>query len=463
MPNLSGVKTVKRKVLLICLILCLMLPGCQILGFDTEDTLRPPRATGDQADIQKVLEQEEGGDITLRYPQRGDYRSAIVMEDINADGQEEAIAFYRSNKTNDVTMNMMVIGKPGGIWQNLGKFVCPNGMESVDKVLFSDLDGDGTKEILVGWTGSVNASVNQLTGYQYQDGTMKELSISYTYSEVLAEDFDRDGCSEIFLASLKTASQDPVTNERVEIDANARIIKIDKKSEQLINISVVQLDPNVTRYASVIADEIAPGQMGVVIDGYQEKAMLTEVVYWDEGTKSLRSPLSFSEGGNPTVRPTTSWVSRDFDGDGIVEIPTMELMPGYTADSKDPTYITSWWRFNPKTERPDIFVYDMVTNSAGRYCFRLPEAWRDHVTANLDTATQTLTFYEWNGAQGVALLNIQVFSAKEWESGEETNGFVKMYEHSDGRVIAANTPNPDNPYTLTYQEIKENLMLISNL
>ena len=31
----------------------------------------------------------------LKYPKTGEYRSAIILKDLNGDGEEEALAFYR--------------------------------------------------------------------------------------------------------------------------------------------------------------------------------------------------------------------------------------------------------------------------------------------------------------------------------------------------------------------------------
>lgn len=72
------------------------------MDLDTQNLMSPPKATGDKADIQRVIE-ESAGSYTFKYPQKGDYRSAVIMHDINGDGTDEAVAFYKSNTPDGVS------------------------------------------------------------------------------------------------------------------------------------------------------------------------------------------------------------------------------------------------------------------------------------------------------------------------------------------------------------------------
>ena len=78
----------KPLALFVLIFLCTTLAGCTSAGFDNTDLLRPPRATGDKAQIQEVIESKAGGDYTLKYPQNGEHRSAIITQDLDKDGIE---------------------------------------------------------------------------------------------------------------------------------------------------------------------------------------------------------------------------------------------------------------------------------------------------------------------------------------------------------------------------------------
>ena len=86
------------------------MPGCSFVGMSDNDLLKPPKATGEKAEIQKLIESNAGVNYSLVYPQSGDYRSAIIMQDIDGDSADEAIAFCKTGK-NSLNINIMFIKK----------------------------------------------------------------------------------------------------------------------------------------------------------------------------------------------------------------------------------------------------------------------------------------------------------------------------------------------------------------
>lgn len=451
-----------KKKLIAVAMACLMalLSGCQFTGFDTLNLMKPPKATGDEANIQQVLEEEGGPDISLKYPQSGAYRSAVVMYDITGNGKQEAIAFYASNKGKDTSVHMMVIGSIEDQWTNWGDE--PGAGPGVERICFGDLDGDGIKEIIVGWTNSYNNSLNTLSIYRYDNGEIKEVEVDYSYSDIAISDFDKNGEDEIFITTLNNAAED--------MAADAKLLKMDRKTHQINNISRVELDPTVVRYEAVKVGNISTNVIGVVIDGYKsDNCMQTEIVYWDNKKGGMVAPLSNTNGdSNDTLRPTAT-ISSDIDGNGIIEIPIVRQMPGDISkeDGTGPCYITQWSWYDVSKGGWE-FVYNMVANFSDGYGFQIPDEWEeDKVTARIDTETKTLTFYEWVensegvGAQGVAILKIQVFSDSEWQDEKKIEGFTVLRKQN-GRVYAVAFPSPDSEFTLNYQQVQKYFKLVSN-
>ena len=81
--------------------------------------MRPPRPTGERAQIHDELEKSAGANPTLKYPSRGEYRSAIIMHSLVSAGQEDAIAFYQK-KGDSAGINVMFIHKTEDGWRRLG-------------------------------------------------------------------------------------------------------------------------------------------------------------------------------------------------------------------------------------------------------------------------------------------------------------------------------------------------------
>ena len=47
----------RTKLICALLALCLFCSGCSVMDLDTQNLMSPPKATGDKADIQRVIEE----------------------------------------------------------------------------------------------------------------------------------------------------------------------------------------------------------------------------------------------------------------------------------------------------------------------------------------------------------------------------------------------------------------------
>lgn len=99
----------KTKKVMTALLLSLSLltaAGCSDAALGNDSLLRPPRPTGDKAAIQDIIASEAGGSYTLKYPQKGEYRSAITLRNEDTD-KEYAIALYATE--GDTKLNVSII------------------------------------------------------------------------------------------------------------------------------------------------------------------------------------------------------------------------------------------------------------------------------------------------------------------------------------------------------------------
>ena len=130
-------------------VLILMLCGCDSFGITDDELLSPPKAQGVYGIISDVLKNSITEKYTLKYPTSGEYRSAIVLKDINNDGVEEAVAFYTTTTDNTVSVHINLIAKINGEYVSVGSSkIVGSGVERLE---FCDLGGDGKQEIIVGY------------------------------------------------------------------------------------------------------------------------------------------------------------------------------------------------------------------------------------------------------------------------------------------------------------------------
>ncbi len=429
--------------------------GCSTFsGFSAEGTMRPPRPTGEKSAIYSVLETAAGGTFTLKYPSSGDYRSAIIMEDLNGNGQEEAVAFYQ--KVDEAGgISILFIQKNGDSWQSMGGFT--NTSSQVDKVDFGDVDGDGVRDVVVGW-GNAQTGSTSLCVYSLKKGKMKELNLDQSYSQMAVMDFDEDGFEEIFTANVALGEQ-PALSSLFRLRSGA--IEI---------MGTADMDKTVTRYINMQTGLLNESQYGIVLDGARSNAgYVTEVVYWNNETKTLEAPLLDEKHQNVsfTVR-ANNVLSRDVNGDSIIELPIATLLPGITAQNAvETSYVTDWMRYDTPSNTLER-VMSTVTNSTDEYWFLIPDMWKGAITTEYTPDTRSMTFYRWEeedpeqnqkAGKGKPLLQIRVFTEKQWTMGEDAKGYFELVENNS-LVYAARNLSPQDDLSMSDSDVRNSFRLV---
>lgn len=431
--------------------------GCSAFtGFSAEGTMRPPRPTGEKSAIYSVLETVAGGDFTLKYPTSGDYRSAIITEDLDGDGQQEAAAFYQ--KTGDAAgISVVFMQKIGEAWQSLGSF--SNTATQVDKVAFGDVDGDGRREVVIGWGSSQTGSTTLCVySVEAEKKKMKELNLDQPYSQMAVADFDGDGFDEIFTANVALGEQ-PALSSLFRIRSGA--IEI---------MGTAQMDKTVTRYMNMQIGLLNEFQYGVVLDGARSNAgYVTEVVYWNQEESDLKAPLLDEKHQTVsfTVR-TNSVLSRDVNGDSIIELPIATILPGFTAQTAGETsYVTDWMRYDAAANTLER-VMSTVTNSMDEYWFLIPDMWKGAITTEYTADSRSMTFYRWEeedplknqkAGKGKPLLQIRVFTEKQWASGKDATGYYELVDNNS-LVYAARNLSPQDDLSMSDSDVRNSFRLV---
>ena len=250
--------------------------GCDINDLSSDNLLRPPKTMGDEAEIEQLIAQTANEDYTLKYPKSGNYRSAIIMQDLDGDGKEEAMAFYRKGK--DVTkLHMLVMYSADDRWKLSDDFVTET--TDVDCVDFANISGDDATEILVGFN-TYTPNSNFLTCYSYSGGKTTEIKSGQNYSNFYCGDFNADGSQEIMTLSLFSA----------EIEANATMIVYDREKNMLTSKATVAMDPNVIRIKNAAVTKLDENLQGVVVDGtFSDNQTNTQIIYYNKELSILRN------------------------------------------------------------------------------------------------------------------------------------------------------------------------------
>lgn len=423
-----------RKIfsILLTVCLCACLCGCSVTPFDMKNLMSPPKANADQQAIHELLRGDKS-DITFIYPQAGEYRSAIIMQDFTGDGTADAIGFYSPEDNAGVEVQFLI--KDNGKWKTAASF--KSTAIQVDRVCFADITGSGINSVLIGWGSTAGASgrTAAVNAYVFEDGSLTEYSLGI-YGELAVTDFDRDGISEIFTVDkfvpAEAEGDEPST-------AKAKVYAW--RNAEMVEVYSTDADNSVSGYSSALFGKLNSSLCGVVLDGLKADGSVTTQIFYLENGKLINAPqgVNTEEYTATFTRPSTApLLSRDIDGDGFIEIPRTTLLPGISEDvTPDPTsYRVDWLTF--KADGSEQISVTALMNTTENYWFRLPIALRGKITASNDSSRRSVTYIavteaQENGEQllGSPLFSIRAFTRSAWESRGETGGYELLSSQSD--------------------------------
>ncbi|MBQ7522250.1 MAG: VCBS repeat-containing protein [Clostridia bacterium] len=384
-----------RKLTSLILILMIMFvtSGCSFAGMSDDDLLQPPKAMGVKAEIQNLLENTTKGDYKLKYPQSGDYRSAIIMHDIGGDEEEEAMAFYKTAKDNS-NINIIFMKEAHDEWEVISTYTNPN--SDIDRIYFGDVDNDGKSEVIVAWTSYMTAS-NQIILYDYSNDEIQQIIVSgknTTYTEMVMSDITNDNIDDLVVFTTYP------TDEQLSKTTTSAILYSNCVDGTFSKVSEISTVSNITSYSQIITGNVDKQTKGLFVDGYtqNQNEQLTQVIYYSKDDQILKNPLniidSLGESQNITLRDTVT-VCKDVDNDGITEIPSV-YTPLVSLKSVSSSPIIRWNKMDTKSETVEKVV-DTYSNYFDNYYFVLPEQWENRVVASNENSSRTTIFYEIDG------------------------------------------------------------------
>ena len=418
-------------------LLCIMLTGCQAITFSVDGLLSAPKVADEQSAIYEALFESAGRGITLEYPRSGDYRSAFVLYDIDGDREEETLAFYSVNSVSESNVKISVLDSgEDGRWRST--YEVAGAGSSVDKIMFSGRD------LIVGYS-SQDYEDNAVRIYRYSDGMLEPI-YEDTYS--VLEKADLDGCG---------------TEETLVVKRSGGGIAVDllKPSESEVYSHYFTEIPlgagTIAGFGFSEFDGVNALYLDFALESY---GILTEIIYLDDGIVAAMSQSGLLY---QTQRPT-GYLSRDYDGDGLIEIPLPQPFTGYELSPfGEAEYMTVFCSFDPEQMLlvPKSNAYLSLGES---YCFNIPNRWMNMVTVARDASTGETTFYKYDpslgGAENMTPLISFASAESSAASAYESAGYTEIAE-TDFRTYYVNIiAGSDEPMVLTMDEIRDNFHII---
>lgn len=395
---------------LIALILPLLFfCGCSV---SVEELLSPPKLDEEQSAIYEALRLSKGGDVSLKYPVSGQYRSAFVVKDIDNESTNEAIVFYEASNVTDEgsSLRLNFLDKRDGKWVSVYDFAALG--SEVEKVQFADLGGNETSIII---TYSIQNSSDRATSiFTYKDNLPSEVYKSrHVYMNLI--DINEDDRQEMFLINSDSANNTATVNLLGWENESFSVLSSVPLSEGFASCRNIQL-----------GNATSTGRKGIFIDyALSDGSISTDIMLcYDRTVAKAQVPEGQLNRRSNTYTPFIS--CRDIDGDGILEIPSISVAPGFeNRPVNEQVNFTSWYELSSSGSalQHEMTSYVSIRND---YMLTMPLRWTGLVTMNISIADGTATFIRYDSATETAgdeLLTIRAVPESAMGKNDFT-GFV---------------------------------------
>ena len=351
---------------LACVLLCLLLAGCSMPGeqVQVEELLRAPKLSGDYGDVQTALNDWLGESAQLKYPMQGDLLSPFLLQDLDGDGRQDAAVLYTTAQSSNVCIAILQ-KDDADIWhvrQNVEGLA-----DTVESVGLAQLQPGDATQLVVGYTAAQGD--HYLAVYSYTDGVLSTI-LEQQYQQYLVEDITGGGNQDLILMST-------LEDGGVQIE----LLTVDKEGS-FQQVAVMGLSANrFAGCASVAAGVGADGRHYLVLDGWtgiSGNNLASVLLCYDETSQQMvpATRISSQRLYSASLRNVPTLVSRDLDGDGIVEIPTQPDEAGLLnlSQSRRMDFIV-WMDYTSSHPEKSFGLLDEETN-----CYiELPAEWEGNL------------------------------------------------------------------------------------
>ena len=359
-------KYLRSVCILFGMLLCLLLAGCSMPGepVQVEELLRAPRLSGDYGDIQTALNDWLGESAQLKYPLQGDLLSPFLLQDLDGDGRQDAAVLYTTAKSSNVCIAILQRDSTDAwqVRQNVEGLA-----DTVENVRLAQLQPGNAVQLVVGYMAAQGD--HYLAVYSYTNGELATI-LEQQYEQYLVEDITGGGNQDLILMST-------LEDGGVQIE----LLTVDKEGS-FQQVAVMGLSANrFAGCASVAAGMGADGKHYLVLDGWTGIAgnnLASVLLHFDEDTQQMvpASQISTERLYTASLRNVPGLVSRDLDGDGIVEIPTQPEEAGLLnmSQGRRMDFIV-WMDYTSSHPEKSFGLLDEETN-----CYiELPMEWEGNL------------------------------------------------------------------------------------
>lgn len=397
-----------QRILLLGVLLLVMLAGTGCSGLpkltlNPQDLYCLPKLPTKYTELNNLLNQIVEGGAEFAAPTSGTNIQTVQMMDLNGDGNDEALAFFR-NSADEKPLKIYIFTADGDSYEQSA--VIEGSGTSIYSIEYSDLDGDGRIELLVGW--KVSEALQALSVYTLRPTGTEELIRSTDYVKYKAEDLNQDQRKELVVIHA-----DRVGNGIADYygwQAGGLAVE----SSARISMNMAELSGQQGRVAS---GALKDGTPALFVTGVGESARAITDILVMKDKEFTNIVLSAVTGVSTEISLFRSLFPTDINGDGVTEVPWPVPLP--TWDDEEGSYQRIEWRAYDINGQSEVVLNTYHAIEDGWY-LRLPGSWDGQILVSRNAAPgeTSVTFYALSesGEPAEAFLRITAITGNDREN-----------------------------------------------
>ena len=436
---------------LLALGMVLALAGCAMpkLTLDPEKLYALPELPARYTTLNQQLNALQEGGAEYAAPVSGSNIQPVQMVDLDGDGREEALAFFRQSD-GEKPLKIYVFTDNGDSYAQTA--VIEGSGLAVYSIAYSDMNGDGCMEIIVGWR--VSMELQALAVYALEPDGAREL-MRTNYVKYAVADLNSDGMQEM---TVFRADQDGVGAADCYVWKNGTLAL-----GSTIRVSMTMAE--LSQQGKVTVGTLRSGEPALFVTGVADSARAITDVLLLRNSELSNSVLSLTTGVSRESSRFRSLYPMDINGDGITEIPrTVPLSPG--EQETDVSQRVDWISYDAAgTASRVLSTYHAMEDG---WYLQLPEGWAESILVGRSASTDetSVTFYMESDAEDdqgyAALLRITALSGSNRERlAVRTGRFI--LGRNDGVIYVGELlkGNEEWDHSVTEDEVRNAFSLIA--
>ena len=377
--------------LLLACLTAITLTGCGLKS--GEDLYQLPKASAEYESLQTCLEDILDRGLEYSAPLTGSNLQSVQLTDLDNDGTDEAIAFFRDSSAESQSLKIYIFRQIEPNRYAPALVIEGNGT-AINSVVVCQLQGgsDSMRELLISW--QLSPTVYALSAYSLDNYNLTEMLSSSTYTKYTVDDLNQDGNDEIVLIQLRTSDQD--SNRADYYVAEGGRMTMHNSvflSKKLSSIDRVTCSPLPNRHTALYVTGSALAPSGEV----SSSTVITDILAVQEEDLTNISMGKGELNSSATLRSNLTQ-EQDINSDGIIEIPIPSLVESYGQSAgKEKFYSLHWQQYD--ISGAFHLACSTYHNTNDGWYLMCPNHWTGHIslmrTENTSSATMEhgIVFY----------------------------------------------------------------------